>query len=212
MTPAFKHRLLGTVILVLAGIIFLPDLLDGEKELVKDDFKVIPERPEFQGVQQQLVLDQQQLEQAREEAKPAIVDEPALDDSADQHDSAIAQNAQETDALPSQQYTEATISSQAQPRATEPSVNSALAQAAWVVRVGSFSKLQNANALVAKLRQAGFTTFTRNITNSKGQQLTSVLVGPELRKKELEKQLPKLQQLTGIERLTVMSYQPEENN
>ena len=56
MTPAFKHRLLGTAILVMAGIIFLPDLLDGEKQIVKDDFKVIPNRPEFKGVQQQQVL------------------------------------------------------------------------------------------------------------------------------------------------------------
>ena len=45
MTATFKHRLLGTSILLLAAIIFLPDLLDGEKQIVKDDFKVIPERP-----------------------------------------------------------------------------------------------------------------------------------------------------------------------
>lgn len=216
MTPAFKHRLLGTVILVLAGIIFLPDLLDGEKQLVKDDFKVIPERPEFQGVQQQQAIDQQQLEQARSEAKPAPVEETALDDDESAPGAVIASQT-ESEALPSQQYTEATVSGGAvsgnsEDTASGTADNAALNKAAWVVRVGSFSKVQNANALVAKLRQAGFTTFTRNITNSKGQQLTSVLVGPELRKKELEKQLPKLQKLTGIERLTVMSYQPAENN
>jgi len=36
MTAGFKHRLLGATILILAGIIFLPDLLDGEKQVVKE--------------------------------------------------------------------------------------------------------------------------------------------------------------------------------
>jgi DedD protein len=197
VTPAFKHRLLGTAILVMAGIIFLPDLLDGEKQVVKDDFKVIPNRPEFKGVQQQQVLEQAPFEQARAELEQQPVDEQPLDSEED------------ADALPSQRYAEVTAPVAEKAR---PVTNPALAQAGWVVRVGSFSKEQNANALVAKLRQAGFVTFTRNIISSDGIKLTSVLVGPELRKDTLERQLPKLQQLTGIERLSVMSYQPTENN
>ena len=201
MTPAFKHRLLGTVILVLAGIIFLPDLLDGEKQVVKDDFKVIPARPEFKGVQQQQVANSDTIEQVRAEITPDTVDEQPVD------------LAPTDKPLPSQQYAQVTANTPpATTAAPARTANAALAQAAWVVRVGSFSKAENANALVAKLRQAGFTTFTRNITNSQGLKLTSVLVGPELRKERLEQQLPKLQQLTGIERLNVMSYQPTENN
>lgn len=198
MTPAFKHRLLGTAILVTAGIIFLPDLLDGEKQVVKDDFKVIPSRPEFQGVQPQQVFDQQPFEQAAAEAAAQPVDEQPLDIAEQQND------------LPAQQYAQVTVPSA--DNAATVTTNSALTQAGWVVRVGSFSKVQNANALVAKLRQAGFVTFTRDIVNSQGLKLTSVLVGPELRKEKLEQQLPKLQQLTGIARLSVMSYQPTENN
>ncbi|MBU1309553.1 MAG: SPOR domain-containing protein [Gammaproteobacteria bacterium] len=194
MTAAFKHRLLGTAILVMAGIIFLPDLLDGEKQVVKDDFKVIPDRPEFKGVQQQQVIDGTKLTELQQQLQPAAVDEQPLDLPAAE--------------LPPQQVVQVTVESEA----VKSQANPALAQAGWVVRVGSFSKVQNANALVAKLRQAGFVTFTRNITNTQGLQLTSVLVGPELRKEKLEQQLAKLQQLTGLERLTVMSYQPAENN
>lgn len=199
MTPAFKHRLLGTAILVMAGIIFLPDLLDGEKQVVKDDFKVIPNRPEFKGVQQQQVLEQQAFEQAAAEIAAQPVDEQPLD--ADDTDAAKE--------LPSQQY--AQVTAPTADKAVQAVTNPALAQSGWVVRVGSFSKAQNANALVLKLRQAGFVTFTRNITSSEGIRLTSVLVGPELRKEKLEQQLEKLQQLTGIEKLSVMSYQPTEN-
>lgn len=207
MTPAFKHRLLGTVILVLAGIIFLPDLLDGEKQVVKDDFKVIPNRPEFKGVPQQQAFDQQAFEQARAEVTPEPVDEVALDAT----EQTAEQTPKDENGLPSERYAQVTAPSADRPVTTRP-VNDALAQAGWVVRVGSFSKPQNANALVAKLRQAGFVTFTRDISNAQGVKLTSVLVGPELRKERLEQQLPKLQQLTGIERLSVMSFQPTENN
>lgn len=199
MTPAFKHRLLGTAILVMAGIIFLPDLLDGEKQVVKDDFKVIPNRPEFQGVQQQQVLEPEVFTQAEAELTAEPVDEQPLD----------AGDNRSTEQLPAQQY--AQVTAPTTEKKVQPQTNPALAQSGWVVRVGSFSKEQNANALVAKLRQAGFVTFTRNITSSEGIRLTSVLVGPELRKEKLEQQLPKLQQLTGIERLSVMSYQPTEN-
>lgn len=207
MTPAFKHRLLGTAILVMAGIIFLPDLLDGEKQVVKDDFKVIPNRPEFSGVQQQQVLDSAQFTQLEQQLAQQAVDENALD--ADNESAAAGADSSNEAQLPSQQYAQVTVTPE---QKTVVQNQTALDQAAWVVRVGSFSKEQNANALMVKLRQAGFVTFTRQITNTQGLQLTSVLVGPELRKDKLEQQLPRLQQLTGIERLSVMSYQPAENN
>ncbi|MDX3774281.1 SPOR domain-containing protein [Chromatiaceae bacterium AAb-1] len=218
MTPGFKHRLLGTSILVLVGIIFLPDLLDGEKKVVKDDFKVIPSRPEFQGVQQQQVFDQQAYDKERAAAEKSVI---STETALDQEESAADKE------LPSERYTQVTAPSSPATSekapvtapATAPVRNTAASQerpaanqVAWVVRVGSFSKTQNANALVAKLRQAGYTTFTREITNASGQKLTSVLVGPELRKEKLEQQLPKLQQLTGIERLVVVNWQPVENN
>lgn len=218
MTPAFKHRLLGTAILVMAGIIFLPDLLDGEKQVVKDDFKVIPNRPEFNGVQQQQVLDSAQFTQLEQQLAQQAVAENALD--ADNESAAAGADSSNDAQLPSQQYAQVTVTPEQKQTTQKPATQSAgathnqnaLEQAAWVVRVGSFSKEQNANALMLKLRQAGFVTFTRQITNTQGLQLTSVLVGPELRKDKLEQQLPRLQQLTGIERLSVMSYQPAENN
>lgn len=211
MTAKFKHRLLGTSILVLAGIIFLPDLLDGEKKIVKDDFKAIPDRPEFQHVQELKPFDDAAFAQKAEQATAqTITSETALDED----DVKAAK-----DELPSQQYAQVTTNTEAEtqpvrqnPVVTEREPAPGLQQAAWVVRVGSFSNPQNANALVVKLRQDGFTTFTRSITNSNGQPLTSVFVGPETRRDKLEQGLTKLQQLTGVERLVISNYQPTENN
>jgi len=216
MTAGFKHRLLGATILILAGIIFLPDLLDGEKQVVKDDFKVIPDRPEFKGVQQAEPFDQAAFNDASRIAATEQVDESALDD-------ALPDGQRNPDELPSETYAQVTVNGQpsapgaavvanAAGAANNESPSAAIAENAWVVRVGSFSNPQNANALVAKLRQQGYVTFTRNITNSNGQKLTSVLVGPELRKAHLEQQVEKLQELTGIARLVVSRYQVTENN
>ncbi len=207
MTVGFKHRLLGATILILAGIIFLPDLLDGEKQVVKDDFKVIPDRPEFQGVQQPEPFDQQAFDTASSVAAASGVDEPALDG---QENTGTAPATRDPDALPSQDYAQVTLGDKPPASAAKPAAG--VADNAWVVRVGSFSNPQNANALVAKLRQQGFVTFTRNITNSNGQRLTSVIVGPELRKDRLEQQVEQLQELTGISRLVVSRYQVTENN
>ncbi|MDD4863276.1 MAG: SPOR domain-containing protein [Alishewanella agri] len=208
MSATFKHRLLGTSILLMLAIIFLPDLLDGQKQVVKDDFRVIPERPEFLGVQQVTPFDEANLQQAEASATPAEVDEQPLD----QQPTAASE-------LPSQQFASVTVGAETPTNTAAPAVSPApvastpeLGQAAWVVRVGSFSNSQNANALVTKLRQEGFATFTRNITNSNGQALTSVFVGPEIRREKLEQGLPKLRQLTGVERLVISNYQPTENN
>ena len=208
MSATIKHRLLGASILLMLAIIFLPDLLDGQKQVVKDDFRVIPERPEFKGVQQVTPFDEANLQQAEASAE---VDEQPLDQQ-------LTTAASE---LPSQQFASVTVGAEAETttNTAAPAVSPApvastpeLGQAAWVVRVGSFSNSQNANALVTKLRQEGFATFTRNITNSNGQALTSVFVGPEIRREKLEQGLPKLRQLTGVERLVISNYQPTENN
>lgn len=210
MTAGFKHRLLGATILILAGIIFLPDLLDGEKQVVKDDFKVIPDRPEFQGVQQQTPFDQAAFDSASSIAATEQVNEEALDEER-------RTSERSPDELPSDTFAQVTVNGEPAPADTAIAnvANQAAAEVAenaWVVRVGSFSNPQNANALVAKLRQEGYVTFTRDIVNSNGQKLTSVLVGPELRKARLEQQVEQLQELTGIARLVVSRYQVTENN
>jgi len=262
MTEVFKNRLIGSAILMVAAIVFLPDLLDGQKQVVKDDFKAVPERPEFAAVAQQQVFAQDQHNASRQQALTKPTDtSPALDDplaagsTTDPQPGAVtdtaATDASATEVLPDQTYASVdTDNAAAKPVAaanttmpknesptTESSktgsptaaANSAvtealpvaekivvppkpLTEAAWVVKVGSFGKEQNANALISKLRQAGFATFSRKITNGQGQTMISVLVGPDLKKEQLERSLPQLQQLAAVKNLKVMAFSPVENN
>lgn len=211
MTRAFKQRLLGACILMIAAVVFLPDLLDGDKQVLKDDFEQIPARPEFAGVQEQHVFDSEVVQQRRAEAM--------AEQSSDELPLDAAPSSDEAETLPSQDYAQVTlngdraeIESSSPPADTANRGNPALTEQAWTIRVGSFGQASNADALVKKLQEAGFRTYTRQITNSSGVQLTSVFVGPDLRRSELEQQVAALRELTGVEQLRVSSYQPLENN
>jgi len=248
MTEVFKNRLIGSAILIVAAIVFLPDLLDGQKQVVKDDFKAVPERPEFAAVAQQQVFAQDQHDASRQQAMTLPTDPSrALDDPAAISTDPEPEGTTTVDALPDQTYASVdTDSAAAKPVTTDtpveaktavanPSATDAtkpntavtepkpvvekvvvapkpLAGAAWVVKVGSFGKEQNANALMVKLRQAGFATFSRKITNGQGQTMISVMVGPDLKKEQLERSLPQLQQLAAVKNLKVSAFSPVENN
>lgn len=220
MTRAFKQRLLGACILMIAAIVFLPDLLDGDKQVLKDDFEQIPARPEFAGVQEQHVFDATIVQERRSDA---MADRQSHDLPLDAVEEAEAEPQLETVTLPSQDYAQVTLNGKpaevertTTPIPTETTTvargNPALTEQAWTVRVGSFGQVNNANALSQKLQDAGFRTYTRQVTNRNGVLLTSVFVGPDLRQSELEQQLTTLRELTGVAQLRVSSYQPLENN
>lgn len=262
MTAVFTNRLIGTAILIVAAVVFLPDLLDGRKQVSKDDFKAIPERPEFAEVAQPAVFSQDQHQAAQTAAMAPVTDNsPALDgpvttgmptDPAQPTADSAALNAPATNAAYSATGTEAatdpepTVSQQsaateqaspaqsgasqsgnvqtatlpatplpAEKTTAEPAApvktEKPLSQAAYIVKVGSFSKEQNANALVSKLKAAGHNAFTRKIVNSQGATMVSVLVGPDLKKDKLEAKLAELQQLAQVPKLKVSNYQPVEN-
>lgn len=242
MTSAFKNRLIGSSILIIAAIVFLPDLLDGQKQVVKDEFKAIPQRPEFATVQQEQVFTKQQLAEKQQELLATPVNEAAADAGLPENsfaqvtagapgseasaDSAamLAQSVDGASAEPvptenplapvpvTDSATQTATTAPVTEKPVEPKGNPALNETAWIVRVGSFSKVDNATALVAKLKEAGFTTFTRSTTNAQGQSMVSVVVGPELKKERLEQKLPQLQQLTGTAGLKLTAFKPIENN
>lgn len=253
MTAVFTNRLIGSAILVVAAVVFLPDLLDGQKQVNKDDFKAIPERPEFAEVAQPAVFSQDQHQAAKttamapvtEESQPldapqAVATEPtgAATDPAPDLNGTSSVSAPKTDPEPvvttsapvdNQTATAAKTADQnvqtatlpadplpveqvAKEKPVEPKAEKPLTQAAFVVKVGSFGKEQNANALVTKLKSAGHNAFTRKIVNSQGATMVSVLVGPDLKRDQLEAKLTELQQLAQVPKLKVSSYQPVENN
>lgn len=219
MNSGFLNRLVGTSIVVVAAIIFIPNILDGEKVHFKDGFKAIPERPEFTTIEIRQEIDAK-AELAPEIKPEALHDEIALDaepastekvDSSEIKESvntaandAVSQQIQVVEEAkpevevvkPQQQIVEARIDS------LKRSETANLTSMAYVIQLGSFSHKANVEALMKKLRNAGFTAFTRPIKTRNGE-LTKVFVGPQLDKADLEQKLPELEKLTKLKgRLT----------
>lgn len=199
-----------------AAVIFLPDLLDGNKEVYQADFEGIPKSP--------VVI-------TKPTAKPfptESLDKIAKADS--DHDQALA------DVFEKQPYnqpvtqsvgntsdasntTSTTIkintlnkaddfSNQSTENNQENStdaVNEAkntaiepVQEIQWVVHLGSYGNEKNVKDLISKLTAEGFKVFTKPIKTKNGN-LVKVFVGPELVKSTLEKNLQKLKDLTKVD-------------
>ncbi|MCG7548552.1 SPOR domain-containing protein [Pseudoalteromonas sp. Of7M-16] len=78
MNSGFVNRLVGTSIIVIAAIVFIPNILDGEKVHYKEGFQQIPERPEFKSIDLQKPIDARA--QMAPEPKAEVVEEITADD------------------------------------------------------------------------------------------------------------------------------------
>lgn len=179
MTTAFQNRLVGTIIVVALAVIFLPEILDGEKQRTQDRFASFPKPPPITALSsaESFPIDEVQEAVTRQ---VEIVEERALDESG-------------TIEAPE------TTNSSDNPEESLPSPQPVTQlNAGWVVQLGSFRHKKNVRDLQDKLEQAGYRTFTRPIETSSGS-LTKVFVGPDLKKQNLENALPHLRDLTQLQ-------------
>ena len=78
MNAGFINRLVGTTIVVVAAIVFIPNILDGEKVHYTEGFKAIPERPEFTTIDLQDEIDSK-VASAEQPAEIPVEDAQAND-------------------------------------------------------------------------------------------------------------------------------------
>jgi DedD protein len=196
VNSGFINRLVGTSIVVIAAIVFIPNILDGEKVHYKEGFKAIPERSEFKTIDLQESIDQKVAN--AQPLKEDEVEDIQPDDAAFEQQNSAAQ----TDITDQPAMVEAVIpdtnqsSTAAIQEPTRPA-NENLTSMAYVIQLGSFSHAANVKALQAKLKAKGFKTFTKPVKTPNGT-LTKVFVGPSLNKQELQSQLPALKELTKL--------------
>ena len=80
MASAFQNRLVGTIILVALAVIFLPEIIDGEKQRNQDRFEDFPNPPRMGTLMQADKFPIQQVEEAVSR-QVEIVDETPIDES-----------------------------------------------------------------------------------------------------------------------------------
>ncbi|PKI17140.1 SPOR domain-containing protein [Colwellia sp. 12G3] len=194
MSTPFQNRLVGTIIVAAVVIIFLPDLLDGEKKQHQDDFEAIPKAEVFSGKLTNKPFPDDKL--VRKSITP-ITNEQAIDEDVSDH---LAPEITKQDSKVEEIIAKAIIKPPEEivSKANNTLPESAIAKEAWVIHLGSFKNKDNVAQLLIKLKSKGYIAFTKPIKTKQGT-LTKVIIGPELIKSSLIKKLPALNTLTGIQ-------------
>lgn len=193
MTELIKQRLVGMLIVVIAGVVFIPDLLDGQKNTIKEDFKKIPPRPESSESPMVREFPLAEVENAIDNASTKS-DDVAEDDNTTSE--TVAEATTEQVAKGQQDFAETPITTVTVDKVQQPN-HGQFERSAWVLRLGTFRNKPNVDALLSKLEEAGFTTFVKPV-EAKAGTLYRVFVGPELEKSKLEKAQTTLKELTGL--------------
>ncbi|MCE9954379.1 cell division protein DedD [Aeromonas allosaccharophila] len=89
---------------------------------------------------------------------------------------------------------------------TTPAPAAAPAQGSWILQLGAFKNVDSVNALVSKLRAAGYSAHTSPRTPVQGQ-LNRVFIGPDVSKAKLQGMQGRISQMTGLSG-SVVSYNP----
>jgi len=200
VNSGFINHLVGTSIVVIAAIVFIPNILDGEKVHYKEGFKAIPERSEFKTIDLQESIDEK-VAQAEPLKQEQIEDIAADDDLLTSKESQYAAEPEIVEASIEPQTAPEPVAKAPEPVKAKPIAprksEENLTDMAYVIQLGSFSHAANVKALQAKLKAKGFKTFTKPIKTPNGT-LTKVFVGPSLDKGELTKKLPELKAVTKL--------------
>ncbi|TEW55207.1 sporulation protein [Psychromonas sp. RZ22] len=192
MASQFKNRLVGITILVALVVIFLPSLIDGEKTSYQQEFVGTPIKPNLKEHSKSfpdndgIKNDQMVIEDATDaNDQTATTTEWKVEEIADTVD------------IDDQPKTAKVVQA---PKVTKPVIKekkSSFNDPAWTIQLGAFQNKANINVLLKKLKKAGFQVHTspREVVDG---QLTRVFVGPDVSKKKLEANLPRLKRLTNL--------------
>ena len=204
MASQFQNRLIGTIILVAVGVIFLPDFFDGKKEHYKEEFASIPLQPKMGGESEAKTIPEPEKSDVvlPQEPVTATADKPIS--TGDETYTIEADNNVTAEPQVKPQHN---IKHEVKPivkptpvvKKPTPVVKkpTPATHSAWVIKMGTFGNFDNANALVAKLRLNGYQAQMIP-RNAKPGQYVKVVVGPDVSKAKLTGQIAELKKITGL--------------
>ncbi|MGY2572637.1 SPOR domain-containing protein [Vibrio sp. C8] len=170
MASKFQSRLVGTIILVAIGVIVLPDVLDGKKMHYQEEITSIPIKPELNSDVEKF------------EVLEPIEDQVALP---------------ETPVSVTQQTTQTsgTSADADKPMKTvvkEIAEKNDYQDSAWIIQLMALKNAENAKNVVSDLQKRGYQAHTKQENG-----FTRVIIGPDVSKSKLERQLLELEKVTG---------------
>lgn len=201
MDQNIKQRIVGSAVILVAAVVLLPILFDGqgsydmplesripEPVSFPEPPRIVPERPVVIADTDQIRVDAA--------ATPDVVEaEPLSTPASDTQDGAATQAV-----VPEPIVVAAVTEPVETPAVVAPKLDSAGLPEGWSVRLGSFSSASNARSLVERLQARGHRAYTREVRTEQGT-LTAVFVGPGVDRaamQQLQRQLLDEFELSGI--------------
>jgi DedD protein len=186
MASKFQSRLVGTIILVAVGVIVLPDVLDGKKLHYKEEFASIPIKPELDSDVENFEI----LEPVEDDI--ALPDSPVEAVVQELEEPQVAVSKPQPEPEPVAQQEETKQPEQVEVAARPVVENNQYEDSAWIIQLMALKNHDNAVALVADLQKRGYQAHTKQ-----ENEFTRVIVGPDVSKSKLERQVQELQKITG---------------
>lgn len=181
MASKFQSRLVGTIVLVAIGVIVLPDVLDGKKTHYKEDIASIPIKPELDSEAETFeVLDPLEDKVALPESPVEVAQEEAPVES------------QETPSQPKTVVEQPPVRETVEVTARNVPEQNEYDDSAWIIQLMALKNAENAEVLVKDLQKRGYQAHTRHENN-----FTRVIIGPDVSKSKLERQIIELEKITG---------------
>ncbi len=196
-----KQRIVGSAVILIAAVVLLPVLFDGQGSYdmplesripapvaFPEPPRIVPERPVVIADTDQIRVDAvAPADVASAEPQPT----PAL----------ASQDATATPVVEPEPVVVAEVTEPvAPPAVVAPKLDSTGLPEGWSVRLGSFSSAANARSLVERLQARGHRAYTREVRTEQGT-LTAVFVGPGVDRaamQQLQRQLLDEFELSGI--------------
>ncbi|ALR14987.1 SPOR domain-containing protein [Vibrio natriegens] len=186
MASKFQSRLVGTIILVAVGVIVLPDVLDGKKLHYKEEFASIPIKPELDSDVENFEI----LEPVEDDI--ALPDSPVEAVVQESEEPQVAVSKPQPEPEPVAQKEETKQPEQVEVAARPVVEKNQYEDSAWIIQLMALKNHDNAVALVADLQKRGYQAHTKQ-----ENEFTRVIVGPDVSKSKLERQVQELQKITG---------------
>ena len=197
MSTPFQNRLVGTIIVAAVAIIVLPDLLDGNKKTFQDEFEQIPPPPKVKFVKEKISFPQDVIvNESPESLSDSLASDVELVNEQQQKQS-LAKEKKEKRV----NNTKANREKEKKPVTQFPDTimpEKSVLKQEWVIQLGSFRHEKNVAQLLLKLKDNGYIAFTKPIKTKNGT-LIKVFIGPELTQNSLNKKIPALKKLTGVQ-------------
>lgn len=218
MRKRAKHRLIGAVVLVLAGVIGFPLLVDKQPRPIAVDIPIeIPDKNKVKPLTVAPPASQVQAQPAasappavvapaaKPEAKAEVKAEPkvearAAEKAADKPAEKTTGKAPEKAPADTGAKAQALLEGKEPPKeavkepAKEPSKTAAATDERYIVQVGAFADVTKAREVRLKVERAGMKTYTHVVDTKEGRRIR-VRVGPFASKAEADKAADKIKKL-----------------